>query len=168
MENVDAVVTGGLVAAVVDAAAGDNLHIAVFTDEEIVVYGFFHTGLRDDNRNVAGFIHRTVGNADIDARFAVIPVQNLNVLRGLAAIAAAVLADVEGTDRFAQHVRDFLKQLAVNFIFHHCAFASFVKTGQPPRVSARIWGRISWAEPRCRMAPSPTTITSSAREMMRS
>ena len=39
---------------------------------------------------------------------------------------------------------------------------------QPPRVSAKIWGRISEAVPRWRIVPSPTTMTSSAREMMRS
>ncbi|CAN4051266.1 IS66 family transposase, partial [Dysosmobacter welbionis] len=54
MEGVDAVVAGLLVAAVVDAAAGHDLHIAVPADVEVVVHRLFHTGLGDDDGDVAG------------------------------------------------------------------------------------------------------------------
>ena len=168
MEGVDAVVAGFLVAAVVDAAAGHNLHVAVLPDVEVVIHRLLNAGLGDDDGDVALLAHGAVQDADIDAAFAVGPVVDLDMLRGLPAVAAAVLADVESPHGLAQHVRDLLQKLTVHLCIHHLKTPSFVRTGHPDRVSDRIWGRMSLGEPRWRSCPSPTTITSSAREMIRS
>ena len=138
MEGVDAVVAGLLVAAVVDAAAGHDLHIAVLADVEVVVHRLFHTGLGDDDGDVAGLALGPVQNPDVDAGVAVGPVVDLDVLRGHPAVTAAVLTDVEGPHGLTDQVRDLLQQLPVHLCVHHTAAPSFVSTGHPDRVSARI------------------------------
>ena len=167
IEGVDAVVAAFLIAAVVDAAAGHDVHIAVLADEEVVVDHFVEAGLGDDDGDMAGFAHRAVLDADVDAGLVCL-IGDLDILSAFTAVAAAVLADVEGAHGLAQHIRDLFQQFAIDLVVHHKGFASFVRTGQPPRVSARIWGRMSAAAPRWRSWPSPTTMTSSAKEMMRS
>ncbi len=167
VKGVHAVVPAGLVAAVVNAAARHNVHIAVLPDKEIVIYHFLHAGLGDDDGDMAGLAHRAGLHPDVNARLVGLA-GDLNVLRALPPVAAGVLADVEGSHGFSNQIRDLFKQLAVHFRIHHSAAPPFVRTGQEPSVSAKISGRISSTEPRWRMLPSPITTTSSAREMMRS
>ena len=146
VKGVQAVVAAGLVAAVVDAAARYNAYVAVFTDKEIVVDHLLHAGPGDNDGDMTGFTHGAVFDADVDTGF-VLLAGDLNMLCGLAAVTAAVLADVKGPHGLAGQVRDFFQQYAVHFLFHHCPRTSFVSTGQPPNVSARIWGKISAAGP---------------------
>ena len=168
IEGVDTVMTAVLPAAVVDAAAGHDVHIAVFTDVEVIVDQFLNTGLGDDDGNVALFALGPILDADVNAGFAVGLAGDLDVLRGLPAVAAGVLANVEGAYRLADQVRDFFQQLPIYLRFHHKACTSLFSTGQPPSVSVRIRGRISFGVPRWRRVPSPTTMTSSAKEIIRS
>mgnify|MGYP000118594971 CR=1 FL=1 len=168
VEGVDAVVLGVAVAAVVDAAARHNVHIAVFTDVEVIINQLLNTGLGDDDGNVALFALGPILDADVNAGFAVGLAGDLDVLRGLPAVAAGVLANVEGAYRLADQVRDFFQQLPIYLRFHHKACTSLFSTGQPPSVSVRIRGRISFGVPRWRRVPSPTTMTSSAKEIIRS
>ena len=168
IEGVDTVMTAVLSAAVVDAAAGHDVHIAVFTDVEVVVNQFLNTGLGDDDGNVALLALGSVFDTDVNTGFAVGLAGDLDVLRGLPAVAAGVLANVEGAYRLADQVRDFFQQLPIYLRFHHKACTSLFSTGQPPSVSVRIRGRISSGVPRWRRVPSPTTMTSSAKEIIRS
>ena len=168
IESMNTVMTAVLSAAVVDAAARHNVHIAVFTDVEVIINQLLNTGLGDDDGNVALFTLGPILDADVNAGFAVGLAGDLDVLRGLPAIAAGVLANIEGAYRLADQVRDFFQQLPIYLRFHHKACTSLFSTGQPPSVSVRIRGRISFGVPRWRRAPSPTTMTSSAKEIIRS
>ena len=106
-------------------------------------------------------------DADVNALLAVGLGGDLNVLRGLPRLAAAVLADVESSHGLAGEIGDLFQQLGVNFCDH--SLTSFLSsTGQLPSVSARIRGNISSVVPRWAMAPPDTTIISSASWMMRS
>ena len=62
VERVDAIVLGAFVAVVVNAAAGDDGHIAVFAHVKRVVDHVFQARLRDDNRNE----HRLAFGARLD------------------------------------------------------------------------------------------------------
>ncbi len=168
IEGVQTVMAAGLGAAVVDAAARHNVHIAVFTDVEVIIDQFLNTGLGDNDRNVALFTLGSVLDTDIDAGFAVRLAGDLDVFRGLPPVAAGVLSDVERPYGFAHQICDFFQQLPVYLCVHHQACTSLFSTGQPPSVSVRIRGRISFGVPRWRRVPSPTTMTSSAKEIIRS
>ena len=63
----DAVVLAVGMAAVVDAASGDDGHIRVFSDEKVVVDHFLETGLIHDHGNIDGFIFCAGENMDIDS-----------------------------------------------------------------------------------------------------
>ena len=168
IKGVNTVMAAGFRAAVVDAAACHNVHIAVFTDIKVVVYQLLNAGLGDDDGDVAGLAHRAVLYPDVNAGLAIRLAGDLNMLRGLPPVAAGVLSDVECPYGLAHQICDFFQQLPVYLCVHHQARTSLLSTGQLPSVSDRICGRISSAEPRRRIVPSPTTMTSSAREMIRS
>ena len=158
----------GLAAAVVDAAAGHNADIGIFPDVEVVIDQLLNAGFGDDNGDVAGLTHGSRLDADVNATFAVGLAGDFNVLRGLPPVTAGILPDVEGAHGLSDEVCDFFQQLPIHLGFHHRACTSLLSTGQVPSVSERIWGRMSAAAPRWRIWPSPTTMTSSAREMIRS
>ena len=136
-------------------------------DEEIIVDHFLQAGLGDDHGNEALFAHGAVLDADVDTGL-VFLVGDLDMLGGLACFAAGVLAQVESTCGLAGEIGDLFQQFAVNGMFGHALRPPLVNTGQAPRVSVRILGRMSSAEPLWVMVPPPMTMTSSAREMMRS
>ena len=69
VERVDAVVAALVAAGVVDAAACDDVDVAVFADVEVVVDHFGHAALADDDGDVALLALRTVLDADDDAAF---------------------------------------------------------------------------------------------------
>ena len=56
VEGVDAVVAAVLLAAVMDAAARNDLHVAVLTDEEVVIDHLFQTGLGDDDSDLVQIV----------------------------------------------------------------------------------------------------------------
>ncbi len=170
VEGVHTVVTGLIAAAVVDAAAGHDVHVAVLTDVEVVVDHFGQARLADNDGDVALLTLRAVENADVNALLAVRLGGDLDMLGALPRLAAAVLADVERADGLARQVGDLFQQSGVN-LSDHCS-ASFllsrVSTGQDPIVSAMMRGKMSSVVPRCISSPLPTTMISSARLMMRS
>ena len=109
VEGVEAVVAALLAAAVVDAAAGHDVHIAVLADVEIVVDHLLDAWLCDDDGDVALLAPRSVFHPDVDAGLAVRLAGDLDVFRGLAAVTAAVLADVEGPHGLSDEVRDLFQ-----------------------------------------------------------
>ena len=66
-EAVDAVVAGLLRAAVVDAAAGDDGHIAVLADVKVIVDHVLEAGLGNDDRDVHALVFRAGGDVNVDA-----------------------------------------------------------------------------------------------------
>ena len=69
VEGVNTVVTGILIAAVVNTAACHDYHITVLTDKEIVVYKVGKAGLADDYRDVHTFADGTWLDPDVNAGF---------------------------------------------------------------------------------------------------
>ena len=90
-----------------------------------------------------------------------------DMLCGLTGLAAHVLADVEGPHGLAGEVCDLFQQAGVDLGDHSCT-SLCSSTGQPPRVSAKIRGKISSVLPRWAICPPEMTTISSARRMMRS
>ena len=101
-----------------DAAACDDVDVAVFADVEVVVDHFGHAALADDDGDVALLALRTVLDADDDAAFALGLRVDGDVLGGLARLASAVLSNVERADGLARQVGDLFKQGSVDFGDH--------------------------------------------------
>ena len=118
IKGVDTVVTALVTAGVVDAAACDDVHIAVFADVKVIVDHFSHAAFADDDGNVALLALCAVLDANDDAAFALGLWVDGDVLGGLARFAAAVLSDVERADGFARQVGDLFKQGSVDFSDH--------------------------------------------------
>ena len=118
VEGVDAVVAALVAAGVVDAAACDDVDVAVFADVEVVVDHFGHAALADDDGDVALLALRTVLDADDDAAFTLGLRVDGDVLGGLARLASAVLSNVERADGLARQVGDLFKQGSVDFGDH--------------------------------------------------
>ena len=113
VERVDAVVLGGLVALVVDAAAGDDGHVAVVFDVERVVHDVLQARLRDDDGDVHRLALRARLDADVDA--GVVRLRgDLDVRRGVALDELAVLTDVKRAFRHAVYVGDLGEQALVD------------------------------------------------------
>ena len=108
-EAVDPVVAGLLRAAVVDAAAGDDGHIAVLADEKVVVDHILETGLGNNDRDVHALVFRAGSNVDVDAGLVFLR-DDVDVRGRVAAGELAVGADIIGTLGDAVEVCDLLKQ----------------------------------------------------------
>ena len=167
VESVDAVVAAFVTAGVVDAAPGHDVHVAVVGHIEVVIHHVAHARLADDDGDVTGLALGAGLEMDVDAGLAVGPGVDGDVLRGLPGLAAHVLADVEGPGGLSGQVGDFFQQFCVDLGDHERASSRF-STGHPPRVSARISGRISSVVPRWAMRPPAITAISSASWMIRS
>lgn len=113
VEAVDAVVLGGLVARIVDAAARHDGDVAVLADVERVVHDVLQPRLRDDDRDVHGLAAGAGGDADVDA--GVVGLGGyLDVRRGMALDELAVAADVERTLGHAVDVGDLGEEVLVD------------------------------------------------------
>ena len=107
IEGVDAVVLGGLRPLVVDAAAGDDDHVAVRADEEVVVDQVVQAGLRQQDRDMDGLVLGAGLDVDVDAGLVLFG-DDVDVCGGLAGVQLAVLADVIGPLGGALQVSDLL------------------------------------------------------------
>ncbi len=92
-EGVDAVMLTVAGAAVVDAAAGNDGHVTVFADEEIVVHIVLQSAFADDNRNMYTFIHGAGLDDNVDAGFVRFG-HNVNVRCGIPGSTCTVGTDV--------------------------------------------------------------------------
>ena len=167
VEGVDAVVAALVAAGVVDAAARHNGDVAVVGHIEVVIHHVAHARLADDDGDVAGLSLGTLFEVDVDTGLAVGTGVDGDMLCGLTGLAAHVLADVEGPHGLAGEVCDLFQQAGVDLGDHSCT-SLCSSTGQPPRVSAKIRGKISSVLPRWAICPPEMTTISSARRMMRS
>ncbi len=146
VERVDAVVLGGRVALVVDAAAGHDGHVAVLADVERVVHHVLQAGLRDDD----GDEHRLALGAgrDVDVDAGVVRLGGDLDVRGRVALhQLPVLADVERAFRHAVDVGYLGEQALVDGgqVYSHDA-SSFL--GGSSRRSCGFGGRRPLAFPR--------------------
>ena len=115
VEGVYAVMAALVAAGVVDAAAGDDVHVAVLADVEVVVDHLGKAGLADDDGDVALLALCAGLDADDDAALALRLGDDLNMLGGLAGLAAAVLTDVERADGLAREVGDLFQKAGVRY-----------------------------------------------------
>ena len=100
-------------ALVVDAAAGDDGHVAVVFDVERVVHDVLQARLRDDDGDVHRLALRARLDADVDA--GVVRLRgDLDVRRGVALDELAVLTDVKRAFRHAVYVGDLGEQALVD------------------------------------------------------
>ena len=113
IEAVDAVVLGGVVGIVVDAAAGDDGDVAVLAHVEGVVHDVLQARLRHDDGDVHRLALGAVRDADVDAGVVGLG-GNVDVGRGMALDQFAVLAHVEGALRHAVHIGDLGEQVLVD------------------------------------------------------
>ena len=113
VEAVDAVVLGGVVGVVVDAAAGDDGDVAVLAHVEGVVHDVLQARLRHDDGDVHRLALGAVRDADVDAGVVGLG-GNVDVGRGMALDQLAVLAHVEGALRHAVHIGDLGEQVLVD------------------------------------------------------
>ena len=110
MKGVHAVVLAGIAAAVVDAAAGDDVHVAVLADIEIVVHQLREAGLGDDDGDVDRLMLGAGGDVDVDAGLVGLGVDH-DVGGVVPAARAAVFADVIGPHGETVQVGDLLEEL---------------------------------------------------------
>ena len=94
VERVDAVVLGVAVAAVVNAAAGDDRHLGAFADKEVVIDHVMEAGLCQDNRDVHILVLGKGLDLDIDAVFIGLR-DDLDVIRIVPVGLLAVGADID-------------------------------------------------------------------------
>ena len=100
-------------ALVVDAAAGNDGHVAVVLDVERVVHDVLEARLRHDDGDVHRLALRAGLDTDVDA--GVVRLRgDLDVRRRMALDELPVLADVERAFRHAVYVRDLGEQALVD------------------------------------------------------
>ena len=131
---------GVFTAAVVDAAPGNDGHVAVLTDEELIIDFILHTALGDDDGDEHGLVLRVVVNVDVDARLVGLG-GDLDVLGGLPRHALAVQAEVIRPVRRALQAGD-LGQHGLHF-FTVC----FDHIRLPPHIQAQPVPPSSWILP---------------------
>ena len=108
IERVDTVVLGVAVAAVVDAAAGNDGHLGAFADEEVVIDHVVEAGLCQHNRNMHILVLRVGLDFDVDAVLVGLR-DDFDVIRIVAVRLLPVGADVDRTGCvFACHIGDNL------------------------------------------------------------
>ena len=139
IKGVDAVVLAALVAVVMNAAAGDDVHVAVLAHEKVVVNHVGQAALGKDHRDVHLLPLGVGADADVDAGLVRLG-DDLDELAVLPGLQLAVLPDVEGALGIALHVGDLVKQVGINGV--HAPASSLTKV-QADWVLARILGNSS-------------------------
>ncbi len=121
VETVDAVMLAVLVSAVVDAAPGDDDHVRVLADEEIVVDRFLQSAFGHDDRDMNAFMLGARFDPDLQPADILLR-RDLDVRRGLPARTLAVGSDVVGPFRNLVQIRHFPQQPHLCFVeFHHAS-----------------------------------------------
>ena len=166
-EAVDAVMAGLLRAAVVDAAAGDDGHIAVLTDVKVIVDHVLEAGLGNDDRDVHALVFRAGGNVDVNAGLVFLR-DDVDVRGRIAPGELAVGADVIGTLGDAVEVGDLFEQFFLNRI-HGDSLPQTLSARRLHTLDACMsTGMISSLLPIARISPSTSTTILSAVSRMRS
>ena len=119
VEAVYAVVGGVLIAAVGDAAAGDDDHVAVVADEEVVVHDLLQPALGEDDGDVDALVLRAGLDADVDAGLVGLG-GDLDIGGGVAPGGLAVGADVIGALGHLVQIGDFRQKLLLD-LGQHCS-----------------------------------------------
>ena len=120
MEGVKAVVLAGFAAGVVDAAPGNDVHVAPLANEEVVVDHLRQAGLADNHGNVYRLADGVGGDADVNARLArFLFGGNLDVGRIAPGVQLSVAADVVGPLGGLFQVRNLLQELPFRLVHTH-------------------------------------------------
>ena len=109
MEGVDAVVLRALVRIVVDAAAGDDLDIAILADIEVVVHRLLQAALGEHHGDVHALVFGAGLHMDVDAA-AVCLGDDLDVGGAAAACKLAVGPEVVGALGHGVEIGDLLDE----------------------------------------------------------
>ena len=135
-EGVDAVMLGVPAAAVVDAAARDDGHIAVRPDVEIVVHQILQPGAADDDRNVYALVFGARLDENVNARLVRLG-DDVDVGGGAAPRQTAVGPDVVGPHRQRVQLGHFLQQILFDGVHYRTPSTLSVSTLQAaPAASA--------------------------------
>ena len=123
VEGMHTVVLAGLTAGIVDAAAGDDVHIAVRAHVKIVVDQVVQAGLGDDDRDVDRLVFGARSDVNVDARLVGLGVDD-DVGGVGPPVQPPVLPDVVGPHRGLFQVCDLLEELPVHVV--HFIAPSFI------------------------------------------
>ena len=115
IEAVNTVMLRVLVAAVVNAAAGNDHHIRAFSDKEVVVHRLLQSALGHHHRNMNTLVFGSGFDPDLQTADFFLG-NNLDVGCGLSSGGDAVGTDVVGAFRHFMQVCHFPQQPLLNFI----------------------------------------------------
>ena len=150
-----------------DAAAGDDGHIAVLTDVKVIVDHVLEAGLGNDDRDVHALVFRAGGNVDVNAGLVFLR-DDVDVRGRIAPGELAVGADVIGTLGDAVDVGDLFEQFFLNRI-HDDSLPQTLSARRLHTLDACMsTGMISSLLPIARISPSTSTTILSAVSRMRS
>ena len=110
VEGMDAIVLRTVVAAAVDAAAGDDDDVGSFSDIKIIVYDVLEASLAQDDGNMHGFVLRFRLNIHVDARTIFLRF-DFDMSRRSTADALTVRADIICSFRNAMQISNDFQQM---------------------------------------------------------
>ena len=153
-------------AIIVNAAAGDDLHISALADIKVIIDQIMDAAVGQDDRDMHLLPGRARRDDDVNARLIAL-LTDLDIGGGVALHAHAVGAQIErGARHEAADARDLLQQALFHLIQHAHAPAFLLMPHGSKSMSSV--GRISSRLPCAFTAPFSMTIISSASCMMRS
>ena len=114
-----AVVLGGVAAIIMDAAAGDDVHVAVLADEKVVIHQIGQPALGEQDGDVDILPLGARLDPDVDAGLVLLG-GDLNRLGAPPGVQPAVLADVVGPLGGLFQLGDLLEDLPI-YLFHQAS-----------------------------------------------
>ena len=117
IKAVDAVVTTLLRAAIADAAAGYNRHIAVVTNKKVVIDHILQPAFLNDDRDVHAFIFGAVLDVNINSGLVRLR-NNVNIGSSISAGKLTIRADIISAFRHIMKISHFAQQALLNQV--HC------------------------------------------------
>ena len=116
---VHAVMLGVPAAAVGNTASGDDGHVTVFSDKEVIVDQLLKTGLTDDDRDMHTFLFRSRLNNDIDALLVFLG-DDIDIRRSISGRTRAIAPYVVCALRQSVERSYFAQQIPLNRIHFLC------------------------------------------------
>ena len=127
----NAVMLAGLISTIVNAAAGNNGHICVIPDKEIIIDEVFQSALTDDDRNMNALVLGTRLDNDINARL-VFFCNDINIGRRIPSSQLSVRTDVVSAFRNFMNICDCCQKIFLYLIHYALFLSSTGNTGSLP------------------------------------